>query len=137
MKKQIENFKDKDLILIDSQGRGPQDNEGIEAIRKIFSIVPEINIVLAVPASVRREDAVTIFNSFSSLEPSCMVITKKDETSCFDGLTTLFDLADIPVVYVTDGQRVPEDIKPASTGLITAMIIPETGNKQSLMNGDL
>ncbi|MCM8534741.1 MAG: hypothetical protein NE334_02260, partial [Lentisphaeraceae bacterium] len=31
MKKQIEAFKEKDLILIDSQGRGPHDKEGIEA----------------------------------------------------------------------------------------------------------
>ncbi|MCM8534135.1 MAG: hypothetical protein NE330_23435 [Lentisphaeraceae bacterium] len=137
MKKQIEAFKEKDLILIDSQGRGPHDKEGIDAIQKILKSVPEMNVVLTVPAGVRKEDAVSIFNSFNCLEPSCILITKKDETSYFDGLSTLFDLADIPVVYVTDGQRVPEDIKPASSGLITAMLIPDTGDSKRLTNGDL
>jgi flagellar biosynthesis protein FlhF len=135
MKAQIKKFKDKDVILIDSQGRGPQDIEGIEAIQKILQAVPEINVVLTVPAGIRKEDSVTIFNSFKCLNPSCLIITKKDETSCFDGLSTLFDLADIPLVYITDGQRVPEDIKPASTGLITAMIIPETIKHTLSKNG--
>ncbi|MCM8538090.1 MAG: hypothetical protein NE334_19260, partial [Lentisphaeraceae bacterium] len=104
---------------------------------KILKSVPEMNVVLTVPASVRKEDAVSIFNSFNCLDPSCILITKKDESSCYDGLSTLFDLADIPVVYVTDGQRVPEDIKPASSGLITAMLIPDTGDSKRLTNGDL
>ncbi|MCH2205614.1 MAG: hypothetical protein MK132_07075 [Lentisphaerales bacterium] len=127
MKKQIDAFQDKDVILIDSQGRGPHDLEGIEAIQQVFSSVPEINVVLTVPAGLRKQDAVSIFNSFSCLDPSCIILTKKDETSCYDGISTLFELADIPVVYVTNGQRVPEDIKPASSGLITAMLIPDNG----------
>ena len=136
MKKQIEAFSEKDVILIDSQGRGPNDKDGIEAIKNIFSKVPEINVVLTVPAGIRKEDSVSIFNSFSCLDPSCIILTKKDETSCYDGISTLFELADIPVVYVTNGQRVPEDIKPASSGLITAMLIPENGDQKLLTNGE-
>ena len=125
MERQIEKFKDKDLILIDTQGRGPFDQEGIREIEEILNSIPEINIILNVPAGVRKDDAVNIFNSFKDVHPSCLIITKSDETRSCDGLTTLFDLADIPVIYVTTGQRVPEDIKPAASGLITAMIVPE------------
>ena len=125
MERQIEKFKEKDLILIDTQGRGPFDQEGIREIEKIINSIPEINVILNVPAGVRKDDAVNIFNSFKCVHPSCIIVTKLDETRTCDGLTTLFDLADIPVIYITNGQRVPEDIKPASSGLITAMIIPE------------
>ncbi|MCM8540518.1 MAG: hypothetical protein NE328_09605 [Lentisphaeraceae bacterium] len=125
MERQIEKFKDKDLILIDTQGRGPFDQEGIREIETIINSIPEINVILNVPAGVRKDDAVKIFNSFKSVDPSCIIITKADETRTCDGLTTLFDLADIPAVYITNGQRVPEDIEPASSGLITAMIVPE------------
>ena len=125
MARQIEDFKEKDVILIDTQGRGPFDEDGISAIKEILKPIENVNVLLTVCSSVRRQDAVNIFNSFRTLNPTCMILTKKDESSCCDGLTTLFDLADIPVIYVTDGQRVPEDIQPASTGLITAMIIPQ------------
>jgi flagellar biosynthesis protein FlhF len=125
MDKQIEKFQDKDIILIDSQGRGPFDEEGINTIKETLKTIKDVNILLTVPTGIRKEDAVKIFNSFRCLSPSCMILTKSDETTCCDGLTTLFDLADIPVIYVTDGQRVPEDIHSASSGLITAMIIKE------------
>lgn len=125
MERQIEKFKNKDLILIDTQGRGPFDQEGIRGIEEILEVVPDVNVILNVTADVRRDDAVHIYNSFKKVSPGCLIITKTDETRSFDGLTTLFDLADIPVIYVTNGQRVPEDIEPASSGLITAMIIPE------------
>jgi len=125
MTRQIDKFKDKDLILIDTQGRGPFDEEGIRGIEEILNIVPDINVVLNVQAGVRKDDAVNIYNSFKSVAPGCIIITKADETRSCDGLTALFDLADIPVIYVTNGQRVPEDIEPASSGLITAMIVPE------------
>ncbi|NQZ60311.1 MAG: hypothetical protein HRT88_22925 [Lentisphaeraceae bacterium] len=52
-----------------------------------------------------------------------MIITKTDEASFFDGLTTLIDQANIPLIYTTNGQRVPEDIQPASPGLISALIV--------------
>ena len=136
MQKQIDAFQDKDVILIDSQGRGPKDTEGIEAIQNILTSVQAINVILTVPAGLRKEDAVSIFNSFNCLDPSCIILTKKDETSCYDGISTLFDLADIPIVYVTNGQRVPEDIKPASSGLITAMLIPDNGDNKFLTNGE-
>ena len=123
MSRQVEKFQDKDLILIDSQGRGPFDEDGIKAIHDHLKVIKGVNVLLTVPAGIRKEDAVTVLNSFRSLKPSCMILTKSDETSCCDGLTTLIDLADIPVIYVTDGQRVPEDIHSASSGLITAMII--------------
>jgi flagellar biosynthesis protein FlhF len=136
MKKQIDLFKEKDVILIDTQGRGPFDEEGIRTIKNILKSVPNINTILTVPAGVRKEDAVNIFNNFSMLECSCIIITKKDETCNYDGLTTLFDLADIPIIYITDGQRVPEDIHPASSGLITAMIIPEKKTSKLLTSGE-
>ena len=123
LQQQIERFHNKALVLIDSQGRGPFDNEGIDGIARILTSIPSINTILTLPAGVRKEDAVSISNSFKCLNPTCMIITKIDEASCFDGLTTLIYHANIPVIYTTNGQRVPEDIQPASPGLISALIV--------------
>jgi flagellar biosynthesis GTPase FlhF len=44
---------------------------------------------------------------------------------CCDGLTRLFDRTDgIPVVYLTDGQRVPEDLREADANQLAELIIP-------------
>lgn len=130
MEHQLKAFHDKDLVLIDTQGRGPFDNEGIEQIKTILEAIPSVNTLLHFPASIRRKDAIQNFKSFRRLNPVCTVITKADEANTCDGLTQLFETSSIPVVYVTDGQRVPEDIHPASAGLLARIIFPILPEKE-------
>lgn len=130
MQHQLKAYNDKDLVLIDTQGRGPFDNEGIEGIKEILDAIPSVNTLLHFPASIRRKDAIQNFKSFRRLNPVCTVITKADEANTCDGLTQLFETSSIPVVYVTDGQRVPEDIHPASAGLLARIIFPILPEKE-------
>jgi len=121
---QLRKFADKDVVLIDTQGRGPLDTEGIGLIQKTLAPIEGLSVILHAQASIRQEDAVQLVKSFKCLNPSCLVLTKSDEASRCDGLTRLFDLISVPVVYVTDGQRVPEDIHTASPGLLASIILP-------------
>ena len=135
MVRQLEKFQYKDVVFIDTQGRGPYDSEGIEEIKRILNTIKGCTTVLTVPAAIREEDAIQVFDAFGELKPSCIVLTKTDEASRCDGLTRMFDISKLPVVYLTDGQKVPEDIHPASPGTIASMIIPAEEKVGEVTNG--
>ncbi len=63
-------------------------------------------------------------------------MTKTDEASRCDGITKLLETSGLPIVYLTDGQRVPEDLHIASPGVIASMIIPEIRVDDSVALGE-
>ena len=122
LQSQLEQFHDKDIVFIDTPGRSQYDKAGISQIRECIGNPKQVTTILAVPASIRAKEALNIVTHYGQMEPSIMVLTKVDESCICDGLTQLIDSAGIPVVYLTDGQRVPEDIAPASPALVAALI---------------
>ncbi len=126
LSKHISRFADKDVVFIDTPGRSQFDDFGINSIRECIAAQSDLSVLLTVPVNVRKEDAESIYQNYKALDPVALVLTKSDETTKCDGLTTLFDKSGLPVIYVTMGQRVPEDIKEAAPGLIASLILPET-----------
>ena len=41
------------------------------------------------------------------------MLTKVDEAASLGGVLSVLDRAELPVSYVSEGQRVPEDLRPA------------------------
>ncbi len=135
LSKQIQNFYNKDVVFIDTPGRSQFDSLGIKSIAECLSGISGLCTLMVVPAGIRREDAESMFQSYSTLRPSAMIVSKTDESVRCDGLTKLFDLAKIPVVYLADGQRVPEDLHAASPGIIASLIMPSVKAKEPLKIG--
>ena len=123
MEKYLDRFSDKDVIFIDTPGRSQYDHDGINDIRRKLGHEGMLGTLLVVPANVRQQDVEMIVKSYHSLGPKAIILTKTDETSCCDGVTLLQDVTGLPIVYVTDGQRVPEDIHEASPGLVASLVL--------------
>jgi flagellar biosynthesis protein FlhF len=136
LKQQLKNFHEKDVVFIDTPGRGQFDKMGIKSIRETIAEVAGLCVILAVPANIRQEDADAIVENYSDLTPSALIITKTDEASRCDGITKLLDSSKLPVVYLTDGQRVPEDIHAASPGVLASMVMPFVRTKEPVKIGD-
>lgn len=131
---QLELFNQKDVIFIDTPGRSQFDQEGIHQIREKLGTQSRTTTLLTVTANTRREDIPALIRNYNILAPSALIITKSDETTCCDGLTLLQDITNIPFVYITDGQRVPEDIHEATGGLVASMIMPSSKTARSTSN---
>ncbi|OGV56343.1 MAG: hypothetical protein A2X49_07220 [Lentisphaerae bacterium GWF2_52_8] len=121
---QIQNFAEKDLVLVDTPGRGQFDTAGIAKIREGLGDIPGLCVILVVTAGLRPEDAEAVSEAYGELKPSALILTKTDEAARCDGLTKLFDVSKLPVVYFADGQRVPEDLHVASPGVLASLIMP-------------
>jgi flagellar biosynthesis protein FlhF len=125
LRRQLDRVKDRDVVFIDTQGRASRDRAGVDTVCKILATAPECTPILTLPANIRASDAREVLKAWGRLDPACLILTKADESGCCDGLPGLLQQAAIPVVYITHGQRVPEDLQPAKAESLAAMICPE------------
>lgn len=124
LQRHVDDFADKDVVFVDTPGRSQFDGPGIRAIADVITDIRHSRVLLHAPASVREVAAATIVDKYRVLNPAALIITKTDEAVRCDGLTRLFDSAGrLPAVYLTDGQRVPEDIHPARAQALAELII--------------
>jgi len=121
---QLKAFQDKDVVFIDTPGRSQFDAMGIESIKENLGQVSGLCSLLVVSANIRQEDAVSVYENYSVLNPAAIIISKADEATRCDGITAMLDVSSLPVIYLADGQRVPEDLHVASPGLVASMVMP-------------
>jgi len=123
----IETIKDLDVILIDTVGRSHYDYWRLGEIKATLSglEIPS-EMVLLVSCNYRTDEAVEVVNRYRSFFPiSSLFFTKIDETSKPGILVNLPLKTQLPVSYISVGQRVPEDIRLLTPELITSYLLGE------------
>ncbi|BHH83387.1 flagellar biosynthesis protein FlhF [Desulforhopalus sp. 52FAK] len=102
--------QDKELILIDTAGRSPRDSFCIDELASFLA--PEHNIEkhLVLSATTRENELVETINQFSKLEVANTIFTKIDECLSLGVLLNTQLHNSNPISYITNGQRVPEDL---------------------------
>lgn len=109
----LDEFADCELVLIDSAGRSPRDEQRIQELRDLLSdaSIDEIHLVLNLSSSHRS--LMSLYERFRVLRPTHLILSKLDEAG---GLGAIYSAArgvDLPLSYFTTGQAVPDDIEPA------------------------
>lgn len=125
LEKALAAHTDKDLVLIDTVGRSPKDKETIESLRAMLDSSFTIETHLCVAATTRERELRGIVESFGALPLSRLLFTKLDESSLFGSIVNLQIENKLPLSYFTRGQRVPEDIEPASGKKVAELILGE------------
>jgi flagellar biosynthesis protein FlhF len=114
-----------ELLLVDTAGRGASDHELSLAacLKGLRDLKPEILLVL--PAWLRARDAERAVQQYSSPAATGIVITKLDETDQVGGVMHAPLGSHLPITYLCDGARVPEDIHDAAIDRVLDAIFPE------------
>ena len=94
---------------------------------KIELVRPSETITLSRPqqgvtATLSRTDLPEMFAGFSRFQPDYLIVTKVDETRRPSIFTSLPFESDRRVAFVTDGQRVPQDIFAARPDRIADLV---------------
>jgi len=123
LKLAIEKHQDKELILIDTAGRSPRDGLCITELATFLS--PELNIdkQLVLSATTREEELLNTIEQFSGLGITNNIFTKIDECSNLGVLLNIQIEDSNPLSYVTNGQRVPEDLVEVSQNRVAELIM--------------
>ena len=111
----ITAFADKSLILIDTAGMSQRDLCLSQQFALLNGGAPRIRSYLVMAAntqySVLRETAAAFANAKKPL--SGAILTKVDETTRMGAVLSVVHEKELPLAYISNGQRVPEDLQVA------------------------
>jgi flagellar biosynthesis protein FlhF len=109
---QLSNFR---LVLIDTPGASLKDPKFSARLAVLSSCASQLESVLVLSANTQAAALDEVLRRFEPAHPSCALLTKLDEAASLGGSISALVRAQLPLCYVSDGQRVPEDLRPART----------------------
>ncbi len=101
------------LILIDTPGASVRDNQLGGRLAVLSNSASKLETALVLAASTQAGAIEEAVRHFAPANPSCCVLTKLDEAASLGGVLSALVRARLPVSYMSEGQRVPEDLRPA------------------------
>jgi flagellar biosynthesis protein FlhF len=123
LKGAIDNFQDKDLILIDSAGRSPRNKEKMKELNEFVKTanVDELHLVLS--TSVNNDVIQDTMDRFKDFQINKVMLTKLDEAVHFGMILSIIAKTQKPIGYITTGQEVPDDIEVATGRRLARLIL--------------
>jgi flagellar biosynthesis protein FlhF len=119
----LEEHSRKDLILIDTPGHGFNDLAEAADLARYLAGRPDIETHLVLSASMKSADLTRVVDRFEIFRPQRLLFTKLDETETFGPILNEAARSGKPVSFLTAGQRVPEDLEPATQERIVNLIL--------------
>lgn len=110
-----------DLILIDTPGL--TRNEMDEDLAQAISQSPDLDTHLVLPASMRTSDLKRTAEQYSVFKPDKLLFTRLDETQTFGPILSQSVRMGLPVSFVSNGQRIPEDLAAATEDLLLGLLL--------------
>ena len=108
-------YQDVDIIFVDTIGKSPHDAVKLAEMQELLrSMGSNVEVHLAVSATTKTTDVYEILHQFEPFKYRSIIITKLDETGRIGNLISVLSEYGKPISYITDGQRVPQDIATAS-----------------------
>lgn len=106
----INAFADKRLVLIDTAGIGQRDARLAEQLGMIMGGRKPLRTFLTLSSNTQQAALEQAMQAFRQVNPSGCIITKVDEAASLGGVFSALIRQGLPLAFITDGQKVPEDI---------------------------
>lgn len=105
----LDRLKDYPLVLVDTAGLGQRDR-ALAAQFNWMSAARKVRSYLVLPANAQADDLDEVVRRFRCAAPEGVILSKLDETGRLGTGLSVVVRHRLPLAYVTDGQRVPEDL---------------------------
>lgn len=116
LKQLYDTHKDStDYILVDTSGYSPNDYENIGKMRSLLDL-PNVTMdtYLTISADKKASDNLKIIQNYEVFNFGSVIITKCDETTTYGNVLSVLHEKRKSISYITDGQKVPRNIRRAS-----------------------
>ncbi len=123
LKKHLRRFKDKELVLIDTPGLNPNNRAQVKGLQRHFEKLPSLQTQLVLSATTKEADLIETIKRLEGFDQRRLLITRLDETRAVGNLLNILVQSQLPVSYVSDGQRIPDDIRPASLHQLVQLLV--------------
>jgi len=101
------------LVLIDTPGSSLRDAQLGARLAVLANCASRLETALVLGASTQAGALEEAVQRFRPANPASCLLTKLDEATSLGGALSVLIRARLPLSYTSDGQRVPEDLRPA------------------------
>ena len=123
LKEAIARHQDKDLILVDTAGRSPKNQQQLQELQELLLVDSTMQVYLVMSTTTKYKDALDVVNRFSACSPTKYLFTKIDEAANLGTIINLLYRFPGSLSYITTGQNVPDDIEIADPQKLVNMIL--------------
>jgi flagellar biosynthesis protein FlhF len=121
---------DADLVLIDSAGRSDADT--ITNQMGLLRTAPGVEMHLVLSAASGSREIAAAARRYREHGVQRLIFTKLDEADGPGSVLSAVATVPRPVSCLTDGQRVPDDLHPASGNFLVDLVVGPQRNKESV-----
>jgi flagellar biosynthesis protein FlhF len=111
----LERLKHKRLVLIDTAGMSQRDLRIPEQLDSLRLGLGKARVLLALPAGGEAKAVDEIARVYGRIAPEACVLTKIDESASLGAALSAVLRRELPIAYLCNGQRVPEDLHDAES----------------------
>ncbi|MGI6435400.1 MAG: flagellar biosynthesis protein FlhF [Syntrophomonadaceae bacterium] len=119
----LEEFKQRDIIFVDTAGRSPNNKEHMAELRQLVDIANPDEIILVLSVTTSSQDLINIYRQFAAMPIHKIIFTKLDETYRYGQIINVLNEVKLPLAYCTTGQNVPDDIEVPNSLHIATMLL--------------
>jgi flagellar biosynthesis protein FlhF len=101
------------LVLVDTAGMNPRDSNLERQLLMMKRARASLKKLLVLPCTSQRQVLKTVVGIYSQVQLDGCVLSKLDESASLGEAISVVIEEGLPVVYIADGQRIPDDIEPA------------------------
>jgi flagellar biosynthesis protein FlhF len=123
-----------DLIYMDTTGRNYKEGKYRESINQYLDHPFQNDNYLVLSLTTKYEDMQPLLNEFMDSPINKLILTKFDETTTYGSILNIAYKYPYQLVYITNGQSVPEDIFAFDVPLVVKHLLGEEKSDGSSTN---
>jgi flagellar biosynthesis protein FlhF len=113
----------KQLVLIDCPGFGGADDDLADECAGLLGECPEVETHLVLNATTKFGDLELAIRRWSRFQVRKLVLTHLDETESYGECLAAAMNSELPIAFLSAGQRIPEDLELATKGRLLEMLL--------------
>ena len=109
----LEQLGQQRFVLIDTPGMSQRDAQLATRMEQLANAGHGLETALVLSASTQAGAIEETVKRYAKAKPASALLTKVDEAASLGGILSVLADTAMPISYVSEGQRVPEDLRPA------------------------
>ena len=134
----LTSLRGRQAVLVDTAGVAGNDPR-LQQQMELLHDAGDVRVCVAMAANTQAQALDATIRAYLPLKPQAGILTKLDETPNLGGALSTLIRHHLPLDYVTDGQRVPEDIAAADARALVcraAQALKTSGNTEDTTMAD-
>lgn len=129
LKVALSDFQSLDIILVDTPGISANRTQDLKKLDLLLRPLQPDEVHLLLSAATKDRDLHLLAEQFNRVGYNRLIFTKLDETAAYGNLLNLMTANKTPLAYLTDGPKVPGDLKAATADAVIELFALETDAK--------